>query len=141
MGKAELKNFLSERVFINIERRLSSFLKNRELRIHLVEKTGITNQEAQIILKIISEYIKYFDIAIKPNTIEAGDIVDLFIEGMTDGLIKEKKLNLPNFGSFRIKESKARAARNPRTGESVRIPDRNVLRFKIAGKLKRLVND
>ncbi len=53
--------------------------------------------------------------------------------------MKDKKLTLPNFGSFRIKESKARIARNPRTGETVQVPDRKVVRFKIAGKLKNLV--
>ena len=70
---------------------------------------------------------------------EAGIIIDVFISGMSEILINDEKLTIPNFGSFRIKESKARTARNPRTGEKVQLEDRNVVRFKPAGKLKNLI--
>ncbi len=70
---------------------------------------------------------------------EAGIVVDVIISGMTDSLVDDNKLTIPNFGSFRVKESKARVARNPRTGEQVQLPDRNVVRFKPAGKLKSLI--
>lgn len=70
---------------------------------------------------------------------EASIIIDVFIEAITYNLINNEKLTLPNFGSFKIKESKARLARNPKTGEKVQLPDRNVVRFKPAGKLKNLI--
>lgn len=70
---------------------------------------------------------------------EAGIIVDVVIAGLTEILLEDDKLTIPNFGSFRIKESKARIARNPRTGETVQLPDRNVIRFKPAGKMKSLI--
>jgi hypothetical protein len=65
---------------------------------------------------------------------------DVFILGKTEGLLEEGKLSLPNFGSFRIREAKARIARNPRTGEKVELSDRKVVRFKPAGKLKALLS-
>lgn len=71
---------------------------------------------------------------------EAGIVINVMITGMSEALKKEGKLTLTNFGSFRVKESKARIARNPRTGETVQVPDRKVVRFKIAGKLKDLIS-
>ena len=71
---------------------------------------------------------------------EAGVLVDVVIQGMTNGLLKEGKLSLPNFGSFRVKDAEPRMARNPRTGDQVYVAARNVLRFKVARKLKGLIN-
>jgi nucleoid DNA-binding protein len=71
--------------------------------------------------------------------VESGIIVDVVIQGMTENLLEDNKLTIPNFGSFKIKESKARIARNPRTGEQIQLPDRSVVRFKPSGKLKKLI--
>ena len=74
---------------------------------------------------------------VTPN--EAGIIIDVLIEGMTKGVLDDGKMTLPNFGTFNVKDAKGRIARNPRTGDAVSVPDRKVLRFKIAGKLKKLI--
>lgn len=89
-------------------------MSKQKLKNYISEKTGVTGPEA-------------------------GIIVDVLISGITEKLLKDKKFILPNFGSFRIKTSKARIARNPRTGETVQLPDRNVIRFKPAGKIKELI--
>jgi len=67
---------------------------------------------------------------------EAGKIVDVVIAGLVNGLVVEKKTTLPNFGRFEIKESKARKARNPRTGEVVMVPAKKTVKFKAARELK-----
>ena len=37
---------------------------------------------------------------------EAGILVDVVIQGMTEHLLNDDKLTIPNFGSFKIQESK-----------------------------------
>ena len=85
-----------------------------EMKKYLVRRTGITPKEA-------------------------GILVDVFIEGLIESIIKDGKANLPNFGSFKLKISKARIARNPRTGEVVHVPERKVLKFKTANRMKKFI--
>ena len=67
---------------------------------------------------------------------EAGLVFDVVLNGITETLINDGKITLLNFGSFHIKTVNARMARNPKTGKSVRLPARQVIRFKAAQKLK-----
>lgn len=39
----------------------------------------------------------------------------------------------PGFGTFTLKAVKARTGRNPRTGESIQIPAKNLVKFKSSG--------
>jgi hypothetical protein len=47
-----------------------------------------------------------------------------------DTLLREKRIELRNFGVFEVKRRKARKARNPRTGEPVDVEPKNVVTFK-----------
>lgn len=71
---------------------------------------------------------------------DAGRALDAFMEGVTKGLKKEKKVTLVGFGTFTSKKRDARTARNPQTGEAVKIPARNAVSFKVGSKLKEAVN-
>lgn len=56
-------------------------------------------------------------------------------------LIKErvnadKKFTVSGFGTFRLKERKARTARNPRTGESVKVGASKTIAFKASTTMK-----
>lgn len=57
---------------------------------------------------------------------------DLIIERLRSGGTVE----LRNFGIFKVKTRKGRLGRNPRTGESVNIPDKKVVSFKAGMKMK-----
>jgi len=46
------------------------------------------------------------------------------------------EIKLVNFGTFKIVARKARKGRNPRTGESINIPAKNVVKFKAGKGLK-----
>jgi DNA-binding protein HU-beta/integration host factor subunit beta len=59
----------------------------------------------------------------------------------------EGRIELRNFGVFEVKKGKPRQARNPRTGEKVKVPARLVVTFKPGremeervGRLKNLPN-
>jgi integration host factor subunit beta len=62
--------------------------------------------------------------------LKTKDVVqDTFI-AVIDTLLSEGRIELRNFGVFEIRRREARKARNPRTGESVDVPAKNVVTFK-----------
>ena len=60
-------------------------------------------------------------------------IVQMTMDGITEVLVTEGRLELRNFGVYEVKTRKPRKARNPKTGEQVMVPARKAVTFK-AGK-------
>jgi len=60
-------------------------------------------------------------------------IVQMVLDGITEVLVTEGRLELRNFGVYEVKTLKLRKARNPKTGEQVIVPSRKAVTFK-AGK-------
>jgi integration host factor subunit beta len=58
------------------------------------------------------------------------NIVQMLFDGITKILVEEGKIELRNFGVFKVKQRKPRKARNPRTGEAVMVPARRTVTFK-----------
>ena len=65
--------------------------------------------------------------------------VDELISVISEALADENNIEIRGFGSFKVKERKARIARNPRTGTEVKVPQRLVPIFKPSKELKKLV--
>ena len=70
---------------------------------------------------------------------EAGRAVDAFVKGVTKGLVKKGKVSLVGFLTLEKKKRSARTARNPQTGETIKIPARNAVTVKVGSKLKEAV--
>lgn len=51
-------------------------------------------------------------------------------ECIIESLIRDEKVELRNFGVFKIKTRRERIGRNPRTGQIVPVPPRKVVVFK-----------
>ena len=66
---------------------------------------------------------------------EAVSAVDTLLEAMQGALRGGDKVVLSGFGSFHVKIRKAKVGRNPRTGETVPIPPRRVVRFRMSEDL------
>lgn len=64
---------------------------------------------------------------------QAGEIVELVLEEITNALRKGEKVQLIPFGSFVVRSRKKREGRNPKTGAKIIIPARKVPAFQ-AGK-------
>jgi nucleoid DNA-binding protein len=64
------------------------------------------------------------------------DIFEVLGENIADG----HEVNIPNFGKFRRKETKARTGRNPKTGDTIDIPAKKTPNFLPAKQLKEAVN-
>ena len=62
-----------------------------------------------------------------------GEMVETMLEKMTEVLKSGDKVQLTPFGQFRIRDRAARMARNPQTGEPVKVPAKRVLKF-VPGK-------
>ena len=58
------------------------------------------------------------------------EVVRRVFDGITETLVREGRIELRNFGVFAVKERKPRKARNPRTGERVKVPAKRVVTFK-----------
>ena len=70
----------------------------------------------------------------------AAAAVDSFIDGITRTLKKGQPITFVGFGTFKTAQRKARTARNPQTGASIKIPKRRVVRFSAGKALKTALN-
>lgn len=75
------------------------------------------------------------------NKSDAGRALDAVIDGITESLKRGDQVSLVGFGTFTVKPRAARDGRNPRTGETIKIPASNVPGFKAGKALKDAVND
>jgi integration host factor beta subunit len=67
-------------------------------------------------------------------------VVETVFESIKDALKKGEKIEIRGFGNFRLKERQPRKARNPKTGESVDVPQKKAIRFKAGKALKEALN-
>ena len=63
--------------------------------------------------------------------------VKAVIDGILDGVERDRTVTIAGFGTFERKERAARLGRNPRTGESLEIPASTTVGFRPAAALKR----
>jgi DNA-binding protein HU-beta len=66
----------------------------------------------------------------------AAAAVESLIDGITRSLKKGDSITFVGFGTFKTSQRKARTARNPQTGATIRIPKRRVVRFTAGKSLK-----
>jgi nucleoid DNA-binding protein len=75
------------------------------------------------------------DLGIKQ--IQVKKIVQKTFDCIVETLSRGEKVELRNFGVFKIKERKPRTGRNPKTGEVVPVPSRKVVVFKPGLEMKK----
>jgi integration host factor subunit beta len=71
--------------------------------------------------------------------VDVKKIVQKTFDVIIDSLNRNEKVELRNFGVFKIKERRARLGRNPRTGDSVPVPPRRVVVFKPGLEMKQKI--
>lgn len=71
--------------------------------------------------------------------VDVKKVVQKTFDCIVDALIRGEKIELRNFGVFKIKQRKNRTGRNPRTGEVVPVPARKVVVFKPGLEMKNKV--
>jgi integration host factor subunit beta len=66
--------------------------------------------------------------------------VKTVLDAMSEALVKGHRIEIRGFGSFSINRRPPRVGRNPRSGESVQIPEKRVPHFKPGKALREAVD-
>ena len=72
---------------------------------------------------------------------EAEAALKAFVDVVTEELAKKEKIQLVGFGTFETSVRPEREGRNPRTGETMKIAESVVPKFKPGKALKEAVNN
>jgi nucleoid DNA-binding protein len=76
------------------------------------------------------EIVKQISERIGLTQLKTKEIVQQTFDAIVETLLEVGRIELRNFGVFEVKQRKARKARNPRTGDRVDVPPKNVVTFK-----------
>jgi len=71
---------------------------------------------------------------------DAEYAVKTLLDAMGDALVRGNRIEIRGFGSFSINRRSPRLGRNPRSGESVAIPEKRVPHFKPGKALREAVD-
>jgi DNA-binding protein HU-beta len=74
------------------------------------------------------------------NKAAAEKALDGTLMAIAETLKKGETVTLVGFGTFSVAKREARQGRNPKTGDTIKIPAKNVARFKAGSKLSETVN-
>jgi len=66
--------------------------------------------------------------------------LDAMLNAITAGLAQGHRIELRKFGNFTCRISDARMGRNPRTGETVSVARKRILRFRAGGHILERLN-
>ncbi len=72
---------------------------------------------------------------------DVREVVQGFLDSVKYALKKNDPLEIRGFGTFSVVKRAPRKARNPRTGEEVRIPARKQPIFKPSRELKKIIKN
>jgi integration host factor subunit beta len=85
------------------------------------------------------ENLSFTDVGL--NKKEAELIVNTIFDTIGDALISGDRVEIRGFGSFTIRERDAREARNPKSGDVVKISAKKTPFFKTGKELRERVNN
>ena len=73
---------------------------------------------------------------------DADLLVNTFLDCVIKALHQGEGVELRGFGSFRLRDRRARQGRNPRSGQSIEVPQKRVVYFKLGKELRnRLIDE
>ena len=71
---------------------------------------------------------------------KANEYLNTFVEVVSEGLIKGKKITISDFGSFSVSERSGFKGTHPQTGEEIQVTARFIPVFKVGKRLKEALN-
>jgi integration host factor subunit beta len=72
---------------------------------------------------------------------DAESAVKTILDAMGDALVRGNRIEIRGFGSFSVNRRPPRIGRNPRSGESVQVPEKRVPHFKPGKALREAVDE
>jgi DNA-binding protein HU-beta len=71
---------------------------------------------------------------------DAARAVDALLEAIQEAVARGEEVRIPGFGAFIVRERAERQGRDIRTGETITIPARKVVAFRVGKELREAVN-
>lgn len=71
---------------------------------------------------------------------DSNDILDMIIDEIIHELASGNDVKLSSFGTFSLRDKKARSGRNPKTGVEALISPRRVISFKPSQTMRKTIN-
>lgn len=71
---------------------------------------------------------------------DAEQAVKTILDAMGDAMVRGHRIEIRGFGSFTVNHRPPRMGRNPRSGESVQVPEKRVPHFKPGKALREAVD-
>lgn len=71
---------------------------------------------------------------------DAEAVINTFFKTITHSLIKEKRVEIRGFGSFKTKAYKGFKGRNPKSGQPVQVESKKLPLFKVGKELREMVD-
>lgn len=71
---------------------------------------------------------------------DSTDILDMVLDEVVQELKSGNDVKLSSFGTFSLRDKKARAGRNPKTGIEAEISSRRVISFKPSQTMRKIIN-
>ncbi|MCJ2079042.1 integration host factor subunit beta [Methylobacterium sp. E-016] len=80
--------------------------------------------------------------ALNPHVYEKDCValVDAILDRIADALVAGDRVEIRGFGSFSVKEQRARQGHNPKTGPRIVVPAKTALAFKAGKEMRDRVN-
>lgn len=70
---------------------------------------------------------------------EVKVVVEAFLQEVKNCMMEDKALEIRGFGTFKVRNFKARTARNPKSGEEVMVPARKKVVLKVSKEFNRML--
>ena len=86
------------------------------------------SREIRVVTK--KEIVKAISEEIGLTQLKTKEIVQKTFDAIVETLVRDRRIELRNFGVFEVKKRAARKARNPRTSEAVWVEEKYVVTFK-----------
>lgn len=83
-------------------------------------------------MTLTERYAEKFDVTKK----EANAAIKSVAAAIIDALAEDGKAQMLDLGTFKVSTRAARIGRNPRTGETVKIPEKKTVKFAAAKSVK-----
>lgn len=74
------------------------------------------------------------------QTEEAAMVVNVFFDCIRTSLVEGERVEIRGLGSFKVKHYPGYIGRNPKTGESVAVPEKRLPVFRLGKELKAMLN-
>jgi len=87
-----------------------------------------------------TELVKEIAVKAEVSRKDAEKVLDSVVETIREEVKNNGEIRVNGIWTFKKTERKARNARNPKTGETIKVPAKNAVSVKISKDFKELVN-